>query len=79
MAHRVAEIHINDLPAVTLKLVDDNPVEVLVVHGVIGAKGGGIVVIDDRLVGMRSVVGAEVGDERRDFALELDVEGFEDV
>ena len=79
MAHRVTEIHVNHLPTVTLKLVDDNPVEVLVVHGVIGAKGGGIVIVDDRFVGMRSVVGAEVGNKRRDFALELDVEGFEDV
>lgn len=79
VAHRVAEIHVNDLPSMTLKLVDDNPVEVLVVHGIVGAKGGGIVIVDDRLVGMRSVVGAEVGDERRNFALELDVEGFEDI
>ena len=79
MAHRVAEIHVNDLPTVPLELVDDDPVEVLVVHGIVGAEGGGVVVVDDRLVGMRCVVSTEVGDERRDFALELDVEGFEDV
>ena len=79
MAHGVAEVHVNDLPTVALELVDDNPVEVLVVHGVIGAEGGGVVVVDDRLVGVRSVIGAEVSDKCRDFALELDVEGFEDV
>ena len=79
MAHRVAEIHVNHLPAVTLELVDHNPVEVLVVDGIVGAKSSSIVVVDDRLVGMRSVVSTEVGDESRNFALELDIEGFEDV
>ena len=50
VAHGVAEIHVNHLPTVTLKLVTDYPVEVLVVHGIVGAEGGGIVVVDDRLV-----------------------------
>ena len=79
MAHRVAEIHVNHLPAVTLELVDHHPVEVLVVDGIVGAESSGVVIVDDRLVGMRSVVSTEVGDECRDFALELDIEGFEDV
>ena len=39
----------------------------------------GVVVVDDRLVRMRSIVSAEVGYERRDFALELHIERFEDV
>ena len=41
--------------------------EVLVVHGKVRAKGCGIIVVDDRLVWVWSVIGAEVGDERRDF------------
>ena len=44
MAHGVAEINVNHLPTMTLKLVADNPVEVLVVHGIVGAEGGGIVI-----------------------------------
>ena len=79
MSHRVAEVHVDDLPAVAFKLVDNHPMEVLVVHGIVRAEGGGIVVVDDRLVRMWSVVGAEVGDERRNFALELHIERFEDV
>ena len=79
VAHRVAEIHVNDLPSVTLELVADHPVKILVVHGIITAEGGGIVVVDNRLVRVRCVIGAEVGDERRDFALKLHIEGFEDV
>ena len=53
--------------AVALELMDNHPMEVLVVHGIVRAEGSGIVVVDDRLVRMWSVVGAEVGDERRDF------------
>lgn len=79
MSHRVAEVHVNDLPSMTLELMYYHPVEVLVVHGIVRAEGGGIIVVDDRLVRVWCVVGAEVGDERRDFALEFDVEGFEDV
>ena len=65
--NEVAEVHVNDLPAVALELVDYHPMEVLVVHGIVRAKGCGIIVVDDRLVRMRSVIGAEIGDERRDF------------
>ena len=79
MSHRVAEVHVNDLPSVALELMYYHPVEVLVVHGIVRAEGSGIIVIDDRLVRMWCVVGAEVGDERRDFALELHIERFEDV
>ena len=79
MSHRVAEVHVNDLPAVAFKLMDYHPVEVLVVHGIVRAEGGGIIVVDDRLVRMWSIVGTEVGDERMDFALELHIKGFEDV
>ena len=67
VAHRVAEVHVNDLPAVALKLMDNHPMEVLVVHGIVSARGCGIIVVDDRLVWVWSVIGAEVGDERRDF------------
>ena len=50
VSHRVAEIHVNDLPAVAFKLMDNHPVEVLVVHGIVRAEGGGIIIVDDRLV-----------------------------
>ena len=79
MSHRVAEVHVDDLPAVAFKLVDNHPMEVLVVYGIVRAEGGGIIVVDDRLVRMGCVVGAEVGNERRDFAFELHIERFEDV
>lgn len=79
VSHRVAEIHVNDLPAVAFKLMDYHPMEVLVVHGIVRAEGSSIIVVDDHLVRMWSIVGAEVSDERRDFALEFDVERFEDV
>ena len=79
MSHRVAEVHVNDLPSVALEFMDYHPVEVLVVHGIVRAEGGGIIVVYDRLVRVWCVVGAEVGDERRDFALELHIERFEDV
>ncbi len=35
VAHRVAEVHVLHLPAVSFELVDDYPVEVLVVHGIV--------------------------------------------
>ena len=79
VSHRVAEVHVNDLPSMTLELMDYHPVEVLVVHGIVRAEGGGIIVVDDRLVWVWCVIGAEVSDERRDFALELHIERFEDV
>ena len=79
MSHRITDVHVNDLPSMALELMYYHPMEVLVVHGIVRAEGSGIVVVDDRLVRVWCVVGAEVGDERRDFALELDVKGFEDV
>ena len=79
MSHWITEVHVNDLPSVALELMDYHPMEVLVVHGIVRAEGSGIVVVDDRLVRMWSVVGAKVGYERRDFALELHIERFEDV
>ena len=63
VSHRVAEVHVNDLPSVALELMDYHPVEVLVIHGIVRAEGSGIVVVDDRLVGMRRVVGAEAGNK----------------
>ena len=53
--------------AVALELMDNHPMEVLVVHGIVRAKGCGIIVVDDHLVRVWSVIGAEIGDERRDF------------
>ena len=65
MSHRVAEVHVNDLPAVALELMYYHQMEVLVVHGIVRAEGCGIIVVDDRLVRLWSVVGVEVSDERR--------------
>ena len=79
MSHRVAEVNILHLPTMAFKFMDDHPVKVLIVDGIVRAKGSGIVVEDDRVVGMGRVVRAEVGNERRDFALKLDVKGFEYV
>ena len=79
MAHRVAKVPVNDLPAVAFKLVDHDPMEILVVHGIVGAERSGIVVEDDRMVGVRSVIRTEVGNQRRNLSLELDIKRFEDV
>ena len=76
MSHRVVEVHVNDLPSVALEFMDYHPVEVLGVHGIVRAEGGGIIVVYDRLVWVWSIVCAEIGDERRDFALELHIERF---
>ena len=71
MAHGVAKIYILHTPAMTFKLMDDHPMKVLVVHGIVRAKSGSIIVIDDTMVGMGRIVSAEVCNERRDFALKL--------
>ena len=60
MAHGVAKIYILHTPAMTFKLMDDHPMKVLVVHGIVGAKGGGIVIEDDTVISMGRIVGAEV-------------------
>ena len=71
MAHGVAKVNIVYILAMSLKLMDDDPMKVWVVHGIVGAKGGGIVIEDDTVVGMGRIVGAEVCNERRDFARHL--------
>lgn len=67
VSHRVAEVHVNDLPAVAFELMYYHPMEVLVVTGIVRAESSGIIVVDDHLVRVWSVIGAEVGDECRDF------------
>ena len=79
MSHRVAEVHVNDLPSAALELMYYHPMEVLVDHGIVRAESCSIIVVDDRLVRMRCVISTEVGNERRDFALELHIERFKDV
>ena len=74
MSHRVAQVHILYLPPVALKLMDDDIAEVLVVHGIVRAKCCGIVVEDDRLVLMISVVRAEIIDQGGNLTLELNLE-----
>ena len=46
-------------------------VKVLIVHGIVRAKSGGIIVIDDTVVGMGRIVRAEVCNERRDFTFKF--------
>ena len=79
MAHRVAKIHILHTPAVAFKLMHNYPMKILVVHGIVRAKCGSIIVINDTVVGMGRIVCAEVCNERRDFALKLDVKRFEHI
>ena len=67
VAHRAAEVHVNDLPAVAFELMYYHPMEVLVVTGIVRAESCGIIVVDDHLVRVWSVIGAEVGDECKDF------------
>ena len=39
MSHRVAEVHVDDLPSVALELMYYHPMEILVVHGIVRAEG----------------------------------------
>ena len=71
MAHRVAKIHILHTPAVAFKFMHNYPVKVLIVHGIVRAKSGGIIVIDDTVVGMGRIVRAEVCNKRRDFTFKF--------
>ena len=70
VAHRVAQVHILYLPPVALKLMDDDIAEVLVVDGIVRAERRGVVVEDDRLVLMISVIGAEIIDQGGNLTLE---------
>ena len=79
MSHRVAQIHILHTPAVAFKLMHNYPMKVLIVHGIVRAKSGGIIVIDDTVIGMGRIVRAEVCNERRNFALKFYVERFEHI
>ena len=79
MAHRVTQVHILHLPPMALKLMDDHIPEVLVVHGIVRAESRSVVVVDNRLVLMISVVRAEIIDQGGNLTLELDVERLEDV
>ena len=79
MAHWVAEVDIDDLPPVRLELFLYHIVEVLVIHGIVGTECGGIIIINDGLVGVVHVVGAEVGYECGNLTLEFDIEGLDDI
>ena len=69
LSHGVAKIYILHAPAMPFKLMHNYPVKVLIVHGIVRAKSGGIIVIDDTVVGMGRIVCAGVCNEHRDFAL----------
>ena len=73
VVHRVSEVHGLDAPAVPFELLNHVIVEVLVVDGVVRAEGGCIVIIDYGLVAVRDIIAAEVIDECRNLAVELDV------
>ena len=60
MSHGITQIYILYLPPVALKLMDDDIAEVLIVHGIVRAERRGIVVEDDCLVLMISVVRTEI-------------------
>ena len=77
--HGIAEIDRLDSPAVTFKLMDDHPTEVLFVDGIVRAESGSIVVIDNSLITMRSVVSAEVCNDFGNLTLKLDVERLNDI
>lgn len=79
MAHGVAEVNGLAPPAATLKLVDYPPTVILFVDGIVRAEGRCVEVIDHGLVAVFRIVAAEVLDECRDFPLELDVKGFDDI
>ena len=71
LSHGVAKIYILHTPAVAFKLMHNYPMKILVVHRIVRAKSSSIIVIDDTVVGMGRIVGAEVCNERRDFALKF--------
>ena len=79
MAHRITEIDIYDLPSMALKLMDDNPSEILFVYGIVGTQGGSVIVEHHCLVLVELVVRTEIIYECRQLTLELHVEGFEHV
>ena len=60
-------------------ILHNYPVKVLVVHRIVRAESSSIIVIDDTVVGMGRIVCAEVCNERRDFALKLDVKRFKHI
>ena len=50
MAHRIAKIYILHTPAMPFKLMHNYPMKVLVVHDIVRAKSGSIIVIDDTVL-----------------------------
>lgn len=74
MSHRVAEIDIDDLPSMTLELMDNHIAEVLVVHCIVRTEGGCVVVEHNCLVLMMGIVGAELRYQCRNLPLELHIE-----
>lgn len=75
----LTEVHGLDAPAVPLELLYHVIVEVLVVDGIVGAEGRSIVIIDHGLVAMGGIITAEVLNESRYLAVELDVEALDDI
>lgn len=77
--HGVADIDIVHPPAVSLKLMDNDPTKILLIDGIFRTEGGSVVIEKDRLVLMVLVVGAEVVNQGGDFALKLGVERLDDI
>ena len=79
VAHWVAQIDILDCPAVTLKLVNDNPPKILCINGIVASERSCIVVKNDRFITMFCIVIAEIIHQCRELSFKLDVEGFEHI
>ena len=79
MSHRVAEIDIDDLPSMTLELMDNHIAKILVIDSIVRTEGGCVVIEHNRLVVMMGVVGAEISDQSGDFPLELYIERLDDL
>ena len=79
MAHRVAEVDGIDRPAVAFQFVDYPPTHILFVDSIVGVESGGIVIVDDGLVAVVTIVSAEVVNESGYLPLELDVKRLDDI
>ena len=74
VAHGIAKVNGFDRPTVTFQFVDYPPTQILFVDSIVGVESGGIVIVDDGLVAVVTIVGTEIVNESGYLPLELDVE-----
>ena len=79
MPHRMAKIDRFDLPTMGDKLLLDDPLEIVLIDRVVRAERRRVIVEDDLLLAVVLVVLAEIVDEGGYLALELDIEGLDDI